>query len=106
LERDVIIPEDPTAVLDYTIDWDRKTVDAPAGTGWLASAETITTSAWTVPTGISQAANPPAIINGGKATQIWLTGGTAGQSYVVANHITTSQGRQDQRTFTVYVEAR
>jgi hypothetical protein len=37
---------------------------------------------------------------------VWLTGGTAGQSYVVANHITTSQGRQDQRTFTVYVEAR
>jgi hypothetical protein len=48
---------------------------------------------------------PSPSIAGGKTT-VWLTGGTAGQSYVVANHIMTSQGRQDQRTFTVYVEAR
>ncbi|MGZ4519094.1 MAG: phage fiber-tail adaptor protein [Mycobacteriaceae bacterium] len=102
----MIIPEDPTAVLDYTVDWDRKDATSAAGTGWLAPTETIVTSTWIVPTGITQATPSPSIINAGKATTIWLTGGTAGQSYVVANHITTSQGRQDQRTFTVYVEAR
>jgi TRAP-type uncharacterized transport system substrate-binding protein len=94
LERDVIIPEDPTAVLDYTVDW----------TSWLAAGETISASTWVVATGMTQT-TPSASIAGGKTT-VWLTGGTAGQSYVVANHITTSQGRQDQRTFTVYVEAR
>jgi hypothetical protein len=94
LERDVIIPEDPTAVLDYTIDW----------TSWLAAGETISASTWLVATGMTQTTPSPSIA-GGKTT-VWLTGGVAGQSYVVANHITTSQGRQDQRTFTVYVEAR
>jgi hypothetical protein len=94
LERDVIIPEDPTAVLDYTVDW----------TSWLAAGETITASTWVVPSGLTQTTPSPSITAG--KTTVWLTGGTAGQSYNVANHITTSQGRQDQRTFTVYVEAR
>jgi hypothetical protein len=90
----VNIPEDATADLDYTVDW----------TGWLLAGETIATSTWVVPVGMTQVTPAPSIA-GGKTT-VWLTGGTAGQSYVVANHITTSQGRQDQRTFTVYVEAR
>jgi hypothetical protein len=91
----VIIPEDPSADLDYCVDW----------TPWLQAGETIATSTWVVPAPLTQDGSHAPSIAGGKTT-IWLTGGTAGQSYVVANHITTSQGRQDQRTFTVYVEAR
>jgi hypothetical protein len=30
---------------------------------------------------------------------VWLSGGTAGQSYTVTNRITTSAGRMDERSF-------
>lgn len=80
---------DPNAILDYAVDWST----------WLASGETITASTWTVPTGLTTA-TPAASFAAGKAT-IWLTGGTAGTSYRVTNHITTSAGRQDERSLQI-----
>ncbi|MBI2818111.1 MAG: hypothetical protein HYX72_14345 [Acidobacteria bacterium] len=83
--------KDPEATLDYAVDWTR----------WL-SGDTIQTSEWTVPAGLTQvnASNTTT-----KAT-IWLSGGTAGQSYTVTNRITTAAGRTDERSITIRVQDR
>lgn len=77
---------DPDAVLDYAVDW----------SDWLATGETITTSTWTVPTGIEETTPPPS--TDGSVATIWMTGGTAGTRYALTNHIVTSAGREDDRT--------
>lgn len=85
--------KDPRAVLDYLIDW----------SGWLATAETITASTMTVdPAGLTVQSTS---FTATTAT-VWLTGGTLGARYTVTNHITTSAGRQDDRTVTVTVRDR
>ena len=85
---------DPSAVLDYAVDW----------TAWLAEGETITESTWSVPDGITQ--TTPAPSHDGAVATIWLTGGIVGQTYAVTNHITTSQGRQDDRSISVSIHNR
>lgn len=84
--------KDPAAKLDFTVDW----------TLWLQATETISTSTWTAPTGITKMSAPAESIVGGKTT-VWLQGGTVGVRYDVVNHIVTSQGREDERTITVVV---
>lgn len=79
--------KDPDAVLDYVIDW----------SGWLATGETITTSTWTVPLGITKDKDS----SSDDETVIWLSGGTALSSYDVINHIVTSAGREEDRTLTI-----
>jgi len=86
--------KDPNAVLDYSIDWST----------WLATSETISASSWTVPTGITQTTPAPSFTN--TVTTIWLLGGTAGTTYTLTNHITTNQGRQDDRSITIQVVER
>ena len=83
--------KDPDAILDYTVDWSR----------WLGT-DTILTSQWTVPTGLTEvsATNTPT------SATVWLSGGTAGQSYPVTNRITTAGGRTEDRTITIRVEER
>ena len=84
--------KDPDAVLDYTIDWAL----------WLASGETISTSVWTIPSGLTGSSQS---ISGTK-TITWLSSGTAGNAYTVQNRITTSASRTDDRSFIVIVEER
>lgn len=84
--------KDPHAKLDYAIDWST----------WLLSGETISTSTWTVGTGLTTESTGKA----DTSTLIWLSGGTAGNEYTVANKIVTSDGREDERSFVVQVEER
>jgi len=84
--------KDPEAVLDYGFDW----------SDWLADGETISTSTWTVPTGITKDSDSKT----DTVTTIWLSGGTAGKSYRVTNHIVTSAGRQDDRSLIIKVMER
>jgi hypothetical protein len=84
--------KDPNAVLDYQIDW----------TAWLTGAETITTSTWTVPTGITKDSDSHTTA----LTTIWLSGGTAGTKYLLTNRIVTSAARTDDRTITISVKER
>lgn len=84
--------KDPDSVLDYGIDW----------SDWLASGETISTSTWTVPTGITEDSD----LNGDESTLIWLSGGTAGTTYTLANKIVTSDGRTVERTIEIIVGQR
>lgn len=84
--------KDPASVLDYGIDW----------SDWLDSGETISTSTWTVPVGITKDSES----NGDTSTLVWLSGGTAGTTYELANKIVTSDGRTVERTIEIIVEQR
>jgi hypothetical protein len=84
--------KDPNAVLDWKVDW----------TAWLASGETITTSTWIVPTGITKDSDT----HTGTAATVWLSGGTVNVSYEVTNRVVTSAGRTDDRTIRINVRQR
>lgn len=78
--------KDPSAILDYQFNW----------ATWLGS-DTIATSTWTVPAGITQSSETETTTT----ATIWLSGGTDGSDYQVVNTITTAGGRTDQRTLTI-----
>lgn len=84
--------KDPDSVLDYGVDWST----------WLASGETISTSTWTVPAGITKDSDS----KGDNSTLIWLSDGTAGIVYTLANKITTSDSRTVERSIEIIVEQR
>jgi hypothetical protein len=83
--------KDPNAVLDYLIDW----------SPWLG-ADTIVTSTWIVPTGITK--NSDTKTN--TTTTVWLSGGTAGTKYPLTNRVVTAGARTDDRTITINVKER
>lgn len=86
--------KDPDAVLDYAVEW----------SSWLQDGETISTSTWDVPAGLTEGDGS----NGAAASSatdtkatVWLMGGTANTQYTVTNRVVTSAGRTDDRSFTV-----
>ena len=81
--------KDPDATLDYEVDW----------TDWL-NGDTITASAFTVPTGITLVTQ---LRTDSKAV-VWLSGGTVGSKYDVVNRITTAGGRTDDRTIRIVIQ--
>lgn len=83
--------KDPNATLDYQVDWEP----------WLAG-DTIATSSWTVPAGLTQ----NAATNTTTTATVWLSAGTAGQTYTVTNRVVTAGGRTDDRSFKLYVADR
>lgn len=86
--------KDPEAILDYSINWNA---------GYLQAGEIIGGSSWTIsPAGMTQTSAG----NTASVATITVSGGTAGQIYQLTNHITTSQGRTDERSITVRVEHR
>lgn len=88
------IEHDPNAVLDYSRDW----------TDWLGATDTIATASWTksgsIVIGTSQV-DPT-----GKVATVWISGGTAGEKCSLTCHITTTEGRQDDRTYYLKVKER
>ena len=74
------------ATLDYGFDW----------TSWL-NGDTIAGSVWAVETGLTKGAE--SISADRRFTSVFLSGGTAGSTYLVTNTITTGTGRSDSRTF-------
>lgn len=84
--------KDPNSVLDYGFDWST----------WLASGETLSSATWTIPTGITSSS--PQL--GTDSAKIWLSGGTAGEEYIIACKVVTSANRTDERSFVVQVENR
>lgn len=84
--------KDPDSVLDYGFDW----------SDWLATDETISTSSWTVPDGITEDSDAKTTIK----TSVWLSGGTAGETYEIINKIVTNQSRTDERTLSIRVVQR
>jgi hypothetical protein len=80
--------KDPSARKDYQVDW----------SAFLGS-DTITASAWTLQTGITNYSTS----NTTTIATIWLTGGTSGEEYLVTNQITTAGGRIEQKSFKIIV---
>lgn len=78
--------KDPGSTLDYQIDWSQ----------WLGS-DTIASSTWTVPAGLTDHASS----NTTTETVQWLAGGTVGAVYQVVNQITTAGGRIAERTIEI-----
>jgi hypothetical protein len=81
--------KDPDANLDYGFDWSQ----------WLAASETISTSIWIVDAGLTKGTTSATTTG----TTVWLSGGTAGTTYLAVNRIVTNQGRTDDRTVKVFV---
>src|SRR4051812_24378985 len=72
--------KDPNEVVDYDLSWsDQMTEDT----------DTITSSTWTVPAGITKNSSS----NTTTVTKVWLQGGTAGETYTLLNRVVTAGGR-------------
>ncbi len=84
--------KDPDEILDFTIDW----------SDWLPSGDTISTSAWNVPAGITE------VSKSSDTTKVWifLSGGIDGDEYKLTNTITTAGSRTAQRTIQIKVAER
>lgn len=80
--------KDPDATLDYSVDWEV----------WLAG-DTIATSQWTVPAGLTKASESNTTT---KATA-WISGGTVGQVYSIKNSILTVGGRVNNQSLEITV---
>lgn len=86
---DLYFEKDPLATLDYTVDW----------SDWLDAGDTIDTSTWTIDAGITSSLES----NTTTTATVWLSGGVSGTSYNVVNIITTTLGRIQPRTLTIFV---
>lgn len=75
--------KDPDEVLDYKVDWEAR-----------LALDTIVTSTFTVPAGITQ--NSSAFDD--TTTTVWLSGGTLDEVYEILNRITTLGGRTMDQT--------
>jgi len=84
--------KDPQSVLDYGFDW----------SDWLDTGDTVSTSTWNVPTGITEDSDS----NTGTTTTVWLSGGTVGKKYKITNRMVTADGRTVDRSFYVRIENR
>jgi hypothetical protein len=83
--------KDPDAVLDYKVDW----------TAWLPAGDTITAATFTadsVDLTIDSSSHTSA------TATVWLSGGVLDAKYSITNHITTTEGREDDRTFSVTIK--
>lgn len=77
--------KDPDAKKDYSVDW----------TNMLQEGETIVSSTWSAsPEGLTLYDGS---VSEGRATT-WISGGSAGTTYEVTNHIITSRGMEDDYT--------
>jgi hypothetical protein len=83
-------PKATDEVKDYRIDWASR----------LATSETIASSSWSVPSGLTQPSSPTSTDT---TATVWLGSGTAGTRYRVVNRITTSASRVYEQSF--YVRA-
>lgn len=83
-----VFPKDSGEILDYTEDWG----------GWLGD-DSISGSSWAVPAGITNAGT----FSSQSTSTIWLSGGTAGVSYLVTCSVTTVGGRTGRRTIQINV---
>lgn len=78
--------KDPNEVLDYSVNW----------TNWLGT-DTISTSTWVVPTGITGGTESTTTV----LATIWLSGGSTGSRYDLVNRIVTAGGRTADRTLSI-----
>lgn len=83
--------KDPDETLDYVFDW----------SSWIGS-DTVSSYVIDEETGITLDSDS----NDTDSVTVWLSGGTAGESYDVACEVTTAAGRVSERTITIDVKER
>lgn len=71
-----IIPKDADSILDFSVDL----------SNLLQTGESISTSVWTVPTGITQVTETETT----SIATIWLSGGTLNSRYTLKNTVVTN----------------
>lgn len=82
------LTKDPDSVLDYSVDWAK----------WLVEEDTIATSTWTVPAGLTKDSDS----HTDTTATVWLSGGGAiNTQYEITNRITTTQGRTEDKSFPI-----
>ena len=86
-------PKDPNEVLDYDLTWEAQMT---------ADGDTIDTSNWMVPAGITKDSQS----NTTTRTKVWLSGGTTGQTYELLNHVVTAGGREFDQTMKLKMKDR
>lgn len=84
-----MLTKEATETLDFQINW----------ADWLG-ALTISSSAWTVPSGITEVTNS----NTTTTTLIRLSGGTWAESYELVSTITASNGEIESRSLTIKIQ--
>lgn len=84
--------KDPDAVLDYQFDW----------SAWLDDTDSIASHDVTATDGITIDSTSATTT----AVTVWLSGGTAGETYRVTCHIVTADARTDERTMRVIIRER
>ena len=86
-----LVYKDPAETYSFTADW----------TDWLKT-DTISTSTWAVPTGLT-------LVTGTKTnttTTATISGGTLGVNYTLTNTVVTASGRTTPRTYIVRVTSK
>lgn len=83
--------KDPDEVLDYVVDWTAR-----------LAADTITTSTWIVPIGITDENEE----QDNTTTTIWLSGGTIGITYEFVNRVVTAGGRTMDQSVKLQIKTR
>lgn len=91
-----IFLKDPRARLDYAVDW---------SPGYLGAA-TIATSDWAVDPVEATGVAVGATLTAPTRTGATLDGGVPGHLYRVANRVTLSDGRSDERALTLRIDER
>lgn len=72
--------KDPDEIVDYDLSWEAQMT---------ADSDTITSSIWIIPDGITKDADYSTTTR----TKVWLSGGTAGEQYTLVNRVVTEGGR-------------
>ena len=85
-----VFRKDPDAMEDFTLFWSPQ-----------LEGQTIASSVWIVPAGITEGANT----KDATSTTIRLSGGTEASDYVLTNRITTPAGRSYDETVTIRVRS-
>ncbi|WP_417319833.1 hypothetical protein [Emcibacter sp.] len=88
--------KDPSAVIDFSIDWSGD---------YLQDGEQIVSSNWSLFPDEAQGLQvDQEMIPDEGLTAVFVAGGQSGVIYRLTNHISTNQGRSDERSLTIRVE--
>ena len=91
-----LLLKDPSATLDYSVDW---------GADYLAD-DVLTGSSWAVSP--AEAGGVSIVANGFdlNSSTVEVSGGNVGRMYRLTNHVVTAEGREDSRSIMIRVEKR
>lgn len=86
--------KDPDAVLDYPADW----------SDWLPAGDTISDATAALSSGASF--NVESVSFTATTVVAWVSGGTVAENATLTYHVTTADGREDDRSITLVCKER